>query len=169
MISVVVVAGAFSAGRVAEASTCLEIDADQFDFPARAVYALVERRAGGNAVVPFNWGQFIIWHLGPEVQVSGDGRRETAYSREVHQANLDFANGVADWDRILDLAPADMVIQVTGTPGAMLLAEKDGWEVIYQDRVATVLAQDGSRTQLAGDPLIPDNGHGMCFPRELDA
>ena len=28
----------------------------------------------------FNWGEYAIWHLGPDVKVSVDGRRETIYS-----------------------------------------------------------------------------------------
>ena len=31
-------------------------------------------------MVPFGWGQYAIWHFGPRLKVSFDGRRETVYS-----------------------------------------------------------------------------------------
>jgi hypothetical protein len=34
----------------------------------------------GRIVTPFNWGQYAIWHLGPRLRVSMDGRRETVYT-----------------------------------------------------------------------------------------
>jgi hypothetical protein len=40
------------------------------------------RGASGRLMVPFGWGQFAIWHFGPQLKVSFDGRRETVYSAE---------------------------------------------------------------------------------------
>jgi hypothetical protein len=34
----------------------------------------------GRIVTFFNWGQYALWHLGPRLKVSMDGRRETVYS-----------------------------------------------------------------------------------------
>ncbi len=45
----------------------------------------------GRLVVPFNWGEYAIWHWGPRLRVSMDGRRETVYS----QATVDEQAGVA--------------------------------------------------------------------------
>jgi hypothetical protein len=159
-LMIAIVAGIFSMGRVAAASSCLQIDAGQFEFPARGVEALAG--AEGNAVVPFNWGQYIIWHLGPEVKVSGDGRRETVYSPEVHQANLDFANG--EGDQILALAPADLIIQRTGTPGADGERLGADWQLAYTDAVSTVFTRSGADLDLQADPALPEDGHGLCFP-----
>jgi hypothetical protein len=36
--------------------------------------------ASGRLMVPFDWGEFAIWHFGPALKVSFDGRRETVYS-----------------------------------------------------------------------------------------
>lgn len=40
------------------------------------------RGVTGRLMVPFAWGQFAIWHFGPGLKVSFDGRRETVYSPE---------------------------------------------------------------------------------------
>ncbi|HEY0873117.1 MAG TPA: hypothetical protein VGD94_06555 [Vicinamibacterales bacterium] len=36
----------------------------------------------GRLMVPFDWGQYAIWHFSPALRVSFDGRRETVYSAE---------------------------------------------------------------------------------------
>ncbi len=46
----------------------------------RAVALLKQSGAGGNMAVPFDWGEYVLWHLGPAIKVSIDGRRETLYS-----------------------------------------------------------------------------------------
>lgn len=46
----------------------------------------------GRVVTFFDWGEYAIWHVGPAVRVSMDGRRETVYSDarlEEHAAILD--------------------------------------------------------------------------------
>lgn len=35
----------------------------------------------GRLLLPFDWGEYAIWHWGPRLQVSIDGRRETIYSQ----------------------------------------------------------------------------------------
>jgi hypothetical protein len=42
--------------------------------------ALLARNAGGRLVTHFNWGEYALWHLGPRLRISMDGRRETVYS-----------------------------------------------------------------------------------------
>jgi hypothetical protein len=38
------------------------------------------RGRSGTLVTFFDWGEYALWHLGPRVKVSMDGRRETVYS-----------------------------------------------------------------------------------------
>jgi hypothetical protein len=52
---------------------------------AVAVRAL--RGNTGTVVTWFNWGEYAIWHLGPSLRVSMDGRRETIYSDRVLAAH----------------------------------------------------------------------------------
>jgi hypothetical protein len=59
--------------------SCIRVD----DGP-RAVDAsaarLLQGAQPGRLVTFFDWGQYAIWHLGPTLRVSMDGRRETVYS-----------------------------------------------------------------------------------------
>ncbi len=75
---------------------------------AEPVRALAATTGEGRLVTYFDWGEYAIWHLGPRLKVSMDGRRETVYS----DARL------AEHDRIL-----------AGTPdGLDVLA---GWNAEY--------------------------------------
>jgi hypothetical protein len=62
----------------------------------------------GRLVTSFDWGQYAIWHLSPQLRVSIDGRRETVYS----DARL------AEYDSI-----------VSGTPEGLAVLEQ--WNAEY--------------------------------------
>jgi hypothetical protein len=59
-----------------------------------AASALVS--AHGRLFVPFNWGEYAIWHF-PGLRVSLDGRRETVYSDRAMAAQRDGAAFVAQY------------------------------------------------------------------------
>ena len=49
----------------------------------------------GTLVTFFDWGEYAIWHFGPALRVSVDGRRETVYSEQVLNTQLGMATGTA--------------------------------------------------------------------------
>ncbi|HYN07997.1 MAG TPA: hypothetical protein VES67_11450 [Vicinamibacterales bacterium] len=48
--------------------------------PDRGAAQVLASAPAGRIVTFFNWGEFVIWHFGPRLRVSMDGRRETVYS-----------------------------------------------------------------------------------------
>ena len=68
----------------------------------------LEHATPGRLVTYFDWGEYAIWHFGPRLRVSIDGRRETIYSDE-------------------RLAEGDAVL--AGTPAG--LAALDKWRAEY--------------------------------------
>lgn len=111
-------------------------------YPVAAVAALKASGATGNMVVPFDWGEYVIWHLGPQVKVSIDGRRETLYSDDVRQADIRFRSGGKDWDAALK--PADLAMVTRHSPPDKLMRAKADWVLIYEDPVAAVFAREGT-------------------------
>ena len=109
-------------------------------FPDRAVSLIVESGAAGNLAVEFNWGQYVLWHLGPEVQVSMDGRRETVYSEEIYQINQNFVNGTGDWDEVLDDYETHMALVYQTRASRNLMQYKEGWELLYEDPTSALFA-----------------------------
>jgi hypothetical protein len=62
------------------------------------------RGRSGRVVTFFDWGEYAIWHFGPALQVSLDGRRETVYSPLTLNRQFGVANGtplgLAELDRM---------------------------------------------------------------------
>jgi hypothetical protein len=147
---------------------CIQIDPFYFPFPARAVALLERSGVRGNLAIPFSWGEYALWYLGPGVKVSIDGRRETVYSDENYGRSLDFERGTGDWDALLKTAPTDLVLIRTGSRAATLLSRTGGWVPLYADTFSVLLARESfsGLTQILATPIpaLPDNGDGLCFP-----
>jgi hypothetical protein len=148
---------------------CIRIEPYYFPFPARAVALLKQSGIRGNMAVPFDWGEYVIWHLGPGVKVSIDGRRETVYSDEVYRQSRDFERGAGRWDALLKSKPAtDLVLTANGSPTANLLSRTDGWTALYQDTYALMFVRAGfpglSHLLQTRVPTLPDDGDQLCVP-----
>src|SRR5262249_54240378 len=89
---------------------CIRLSPATADFPARAIALLKDSGVSGNLVIPFGWGEYALWHLGPRIKVSIDGRRETVYPEKVYSDSWAFMLGLGDWDAILKDGPADIVL-----------------------------------------------------------
>jgi hypothetical protein len=61
-----------------------------------AAAAALRFAAPGRLLVEFDWGEYAIWHFGPALRVSVDGRRETIYSRARLDAQSEMARGSAE-------------------------------------------------------------------------
>jgi hypothetical protein len=147
---------------------CIRIEPFYFTFPARVVELIKQSGARGNMAVPFDWGEYVIWHLGPAMKVSIDGRRETVYSDASYQQSLAFARGTGVWDSLLKNAPTDLVLIPNGSPTANLLSRTDGWLALYQDSCCLLFIREGfpnlERIVSQHVPALPDDGDGLCFP-----
>lgn len=136
--------------------------------PARAVGLLEASGARGNMAVHFDWGEYAIWHLAPEIMVSWDGRRETVFGEEAYATNLAFFFGVGEWDRLLTEHDTNLALVSRQTPVYNLLKRTDPWTVVYEDSLAAVFAQVGSREarriRATEPPALPITGHDLVFP-----
>jgi hypothetical protein len=156
--------GALSFSRL----SCIPINAQYFPFPARAIALLKQSRFRGNLAVPFTWGEYALWHLGPGVKVSIDGRRETVYSEEIYRQTLDFERGTGVWDALLKSSATDLVLAHNGSATANLMSRADGWLPLYQDTFCVLFIRKGhpdlDRIIATSVPQLTDNGEGLCFP-----
>lgn len=139
------------------------------DAPVRAVQLIRENVSHeATLAVDFDWGEYALWHLGPGVKVSVDGRRETVYSPEVYQQNLNFMLGRAGWDRLIDSRRTDLALVAKNRPAYPLMMLKPGWVLVYEDPLSALFVADGSparpRLQTATPPEVPYNGEGLSFP-----
>jgi hypothetical protein len=148
---------------------CIRIDrATGFDFPVRAVGLLQRSGAHGNLAVHFDWGEYVIWYLGPDIKVSIDGRRETLYDDAIYEENVRFRLGEDHWDALIDRPETDFALASKRFPVFERMQRKDGWLLIYEDSVCGLFMRMGSSSEMAlraaRPPDLPADGDGLCFP-----
>ncbi|MFQ5672038.1 MAG: hypothetical protein ACE5G9_03010 [Nitrospinales bacterium] len=101
-------------------------------YPVYAVRFMQNNRLNGNILVPFDWGEYVIWHL-PGSRVSIDGRFRTVYPEKVIRANRAFSEGSAGRRVLLDEYPTDIVLIGKSLQNPRLPDAAGGWMRIYED------------------------------------
>ncbi|WP_322493918.1 hypothetical protein [Chloroflexus sp.] len=114
------------------------------NMPYNAMILLRESDFRGKLMCDFGWGQFLIWHLGPAVQVGMDGRRETVYPHHIYEQYIDFYFGANDWEAILRYSPPDAILIERNSPTANLLALHPNWQQIFADEMSVLFVNTSS-------------------------
>jgi hypothetical protein len=104
-----------------------------------AAYAR-DRKLTGHVLTWFNWGEYLIWHFGPALKVSMDGRRETVYSPEVVDAHMRFYTGSSEGWRYADTLNADYVWIPKQLPVVREL-RLHGWRPLCEGELSVLLAR----------------------------
>ncbi|HEY9788777.1 MAG TPA: hypothetical protein V6D22_00165 [Candidatus Obscuribacterales bacterium] len=112
--------------------------------PRQAVAFIKDSGVTGNMAIPFDWGDYCIWHLWPRIKVNCDWRRETAYSNRELASNIAFTYGVSKWDDLLTRQPTDIVLTSPDYATYNLMMLSKGWQICYQDSLCAVFAKKGS-------------------------
>lgn len=125
-------------------------------YPVDALQWMADERVSGKLVVCFNWAQYAIAALAPDVRVAFDGRFRTCYPQSVIDRHFDFLvgdrwprnrspeSGPIDTDGTLEVDRPDYVLVDRQYPGAVEVMQKaseegpDAWSLVYQDAVAQV-------------------------------
>lgn len=139
-------------------------------YPVDALQFMTDHGIAGKAVVAFNWSQYAIAALSPEVTVQFDGRFDTCYPQEVIDMHFDWllgeqtgprerspASGPVDGSRVLEFGDPDLVLLQRKYPNpvavmkAAAAAERPEWALLYSDSVAELW---GRRSRY-DDPASP--------------
>jgi hypothetical protein len=149
--------------------SCISIAANiGGDYPARAVGLIRSSGVAANLAVDFEWGEYAIYHLGPRVKVSVDGRRETIYDAPIYAENLNFRFGHHDWSALLRNHDTQLALVRQGFTAFNLLQLEPTWRLIYRDSLAGLFARRGEgiadTIERTVPPALPPDGAGLCFP-----
>ena len=117
---------------------------DEFPYPDAAVALLAASGVHGNLATDFNWGEYLIWQVGPAWQVSIDGRRETVYAPETYEQNLRLRFGLGTWDDLLIEHPTVAALLVRGSAADNLLRQYPGWLLVYHDEISVLFVNQQS-------------------------
>lgn len=115
--------------------------ARSIQYPTKAVALLRQSGVSGNIANEFDWGEYIIWHLGDQLKVSIDGRRETVYSQQIYTQNLNFKFGTGEWNALLKSYNTQMALINRSSATYNLLKLTPGWSLIYQDDSSALFAR----------------------------
>ena len=117
------------------------------------------RGRSGTLVTSFNWGEYAIWHFGPALKVSMDGRRETVYSMPTLNTQIGVHEGTADGLAELARARPDYVwLPITSERTREWLRTHG-----YREDVRTPRSFVAARAELP--PLAAWDGiASRCFP-----
>lgn len=111
----------------------------------------------GRLLTWFDWGEYALWHLGPRLQVSMDGRRETVFStrvRALHQTLYWKRDG---WSEALDALQPDYIWLPTRLPVVAAL-RTTGWHVLGETADSVVFGRQPNTLPPA--PAVVS----ACFP-----
>ncbi len=150
---------AFSLPILLSESRCLPID-DPWAPDLVAAGALDEPSLQGKLLLPFDWGEYAIWHFGDRLRVSIDGRRETVYSPAALDRQSAILRGSAQGLAALDEMRPD-IVWLPGTPEVSPLAAwllEHGYRVDVQTQRSFVATRSDLPALAAGKPK------SACFP-----
>lgn len=140
-------------------------------YPVQATDLLVRNGAAGRLLLPFEWGEYAIWHLYPACRVSIDGRYRTVYPEQVLVDHYSAASDPSRWELLMDRYRADLaMIERSPAVDEMAMDPPAGWTTIWVDPLAVVLVRDiGASAALAeeaanGEMEPPRDPPGVLFP-----
>ncbi len=106
------------------------------DMPYWTMKLLKDSNVQGNLVVYFDWGEYLIYHLQPNIKVSLDPRRELVYPKKVYKDNFAFMYGVFDWTAILTKYDSNMVLVPMNSASYNLMKLYQPYEYIFHDNLS---------------------------------
>jgi hypothetical protein len=112
-----------------------KIRVDPFVYPAYAAQFMETNGLEGNLVVPFDWGEYMIWKS-PNSRVSIDGRFRTMYPEKIIELNRAFAYGKVEGLALLTDYPTILVMTKKYEAPHTLMENAPGWVKIYQDPIS---------------------------------
>jgi hypothetical protein len=139
---VAAVCAAVALGVVVLRLPMVEMNASLMPEPEVARYVRATHLSG-RMLTWFDWGEYAIWHFGPDIKVSMDGRRETVYSDKLIEDHLQFYSGHAGTLRYPESLGADYVWIPARLPIVSGLRSA-GWHVVFDGPASTILARHTS-------------------------
>lgn len=155
MICAVLAAAGWAALRT---TACLPLMTNERSTPEPEAIRFIQANGlHGRLLTWFDYGEYAIWHVSPELRVSYDGRRETVYSDTVQKAHLRFYFSSTDASYARSIG-ADYVWLPLGLPVIPAL-EQDQWIPIYRGPRSVLLSKAPGRY------IYPGQRQGSrCFP-----
>ncbi len=102
-------------------------------FPADVVKEARDAGVEGNIAVPFDWGEYVIWHFYGRGKVSVDGRYEECYpEKTLEMVSRFFDAAEPGWRGLLEDYPTQHVLAPASAPVNNFLQADPQWELRFR-------------------------------------
>ena len=136
-------------------------------YPSYLIQFMEENEFKGNILVPFDWGEFLIWKL-PDSKISIDGRFRTAYPETIINWNQKVYSIKNPDTKLLNQYPTDFIVTRKKVTPNNYLANNEEWIKIYEDLIASLFVKknhDSILKDFNNDRFIhPKNPPSYSFP-----
>jgi hypothetical protein len=109
--------------------------------PVDAVDYIRDHQPMGPLFNSYNWGGYVLWRLYPSYMSFVDGRTDL-FDDQILGAYLEAWSGQPEWRALFERWGIRLVLIEPQAPLASVL-EANGWQVLFQDSTAVVLAPAG--------------------------
>jgi hypothetical protein len=106
--------------------------------PIGALAFMQQNKLHGNLLPQFEWGSWILWHMGDAFKVYIDPRGELVYTDKQEGDYARFFYGMEGSEKLLDAYPHDYVLMGVHTKGADIVRKNPRWELMYEDDTAVL-------------------------------
>ncbi|MFZ0678356.1 hypothetical protein, partial [Candidatus Binatus sp.] len=111
----------------------------------------------GNLLPQFEWGSYVLWHMGDAFKVYIDPRGELVFTDKQEGDYARFFYGMPGSEQLLDAYPHDYVLMGVNTKGADLVRKDPRWHLLYSDQTAALFG----RASLPGEGPVVGNVAGV--------
>lgn len=148
-----------------------KIRVDPGVYPTYAAQFMEANHLEGNLVVPFDWGEYMIWKS-PKTPVSIDGRFRTVYPERIIELNRAFTHGKPEGLSLLNDQTTVLVLTKRNEAPHIFMEKIPGWTKIYQDPISKLFIRKQDKgpghpawQRLKTDGIIlPDTPPTWAFP-----
>jgi hypothetical protein len=124
--------------------------------PAGALAFMQQHHLHGNLLPHFEWGSYVLWHMGDAFKVYIDTRAELVYTDQQEADYAIFFYGMPGADHLLEAYPHDYVLMGVHDKGADVVRNDPRWHLLYSDQTAALFG----RTALPGQGPVAGNMAG---------
>jgi len=131
---------AFAGYKYIEARWNIIVNPDEY--PVAAVRFIKQNGIKGKILTPFEWGEYAIWKLYPDSQVSMDGRFRTVYPEEVIRGHFWATRDIRKLTALLEKYPADIILGRQNPLYQQMMTAENEWIYVYSDPTSMVFLRD---------------------------
>jgi len=115
-----------------------QLRVDPSFYPLYAVKFMQDNGLNGNILLPFDWGEYVIFKL-PQSKVAIDGRFRTVYPDKIFLQTHVFFQGWEGWQYVLGFFPTDIILLNQKNKE---MENAPGWIKIYEDPLARIFIRE---------------------------